>query len=90
MPAFPFDVVVFDLDGTLADTAPDLTEGLNHALVTLGRPPVPAGSVRNLIGHGGRALLRRGLAMSGEAPDALTGSAGQGPLSPSARTRRRR
>lgn len=71
MPAFPFDVVVFDLDGTLADTALDLAEGLNHALVALGRPPVPPASVRHLISHGGRALLRRGLAASGEATEML-------------------
>jgi phosphoglycolate phosphatase len=71
MAGFPFDVVAFDLDGTLADTAPDLAEGLNHALVALGRAPVPPPSVRHLIGHGGRALLRRGLAASGEAPEEL-------------------
>ncbi len=68
---FPFDVVAFDLDGTLADTAPDLAGGLNHALIALGRPPVPPELVRHLIGHGGRALLRRGLAVSGEAPETL-------------------
>jgi len=71
MSAFPFDVVAFDLDGTLADTAPDLAEALNHALAALGRPLIAPASVRNLIGHGGRALLRRGLAASGEAPEAL-------------------
>ena len=71
MTRFPFDVVAFDLDGTLADTAPDLAAALNHALAELGRPGVPADSVRNLIGHGARALLRRGLAASGEAPEAL-------------------
>lgn len=71
MSAFPFDVVVFDLDGTLADTAPDLAEALNHALAQLGRPIVPPESVRHLIGHGARALLRRGLEASGEAPEAL-------------------
>jgi phosphoglycolate phosphatase len=71
MPAFPFDVVAFDLDGTLADTAPDLTGALNHALAALGRPTIPPESVRQLIGHGGRALLKRGLAASGEAPEAL-------------------
>jgi phosphoglycolate phosphatase len=71
MPRFPFDVVVFDLDGTLADTAPDLAASLNHALAALGRATVPPDSVRNLIGHGGRALLRRGLAATGEAPEAL-------------------
>ncbi|HEU0099601.1 MAG TPA: phosphoglycolate phosphatase [Allosphingosinicella sp.] len=71
MPALPFDVVAFDLDGTLADTAPDLAEALNHALAALGRPPVAPASVRNLIGHGGRALLRRGLAASGDSSEAL-------------------
>ena len=62
---FPFDVVVFDLDGTLADTAPDLTAALNHALDRLGRPAVPAESVRHMVGHGARALLRQGLAATG-------------------------
>jgi phosphoglycolate phosphatase len=71
MSRFPFAVVAFDLDGTLADTAPDLAAALNHTLAALGRPGVPPDSVRNLIGHGGRALLRRGLAASGEAPEAL-------------------
>jgi len=71
MAAFPFDVVAFDLDGTLADTAPDLAEALNHSLQALGRPLVPPASVRHLIGHGARALLRRGLAASGEAPEEL-------------------
>src|SRR3954462_11547280 len=71
MPRFPFDVVAFDLDGTLADTAPDLAAALNHTLARLGRATVPADSVRHLIGHGARALLRRGLAATGEAPEAL-------------------
>jgi phosphoglycolate phosphatase len=67
----PFDVVVFDLDGTLADTAHDLAAALNHALAEMGRATVAAESVRGLIGHGGRALLRQGLATTGEASDAL-------------------
>lgn len=71
MARFPFDVVVFDLDGTLADTAPDLTAALNHALGRLGRPPVPAEEVRHMVGHGARALLRKGLAATGEASEAL-------------------
>lgn len=66
MPAdFPFDVVAFDLDGTLADTAPDLTAALNHVLSVLGRPPVPAEDVRHMVGHGARALLQKGLAVTG-------------------------
>lgn len=71
MADFPFDIVAFDLDGTLADTAPDLTVALNHALDRLGRPAVPAGDVRHMVGHGARALLRRGLAASGDASEAL-------------------
>lgn len=71
MTDFPFDVVVFDLDGTLADTAPDLTAALNHSLAVLGRPAVPDESVRHMVGHGARALLQKGLAATGEMNDAL-------------------
>ena len=71
MASFPFSVVAFDLDGTLADTAPDLTAALNHALARLGRSPVPEASVRHMVGHGARALLRQGLAATGEASEAL-------------------
>jgi phosphoglycolate phosphatase len=71
MADFPYDLVIFDLDGTLADTAPDLTAALNHALVALGRPAVPAEDVRHMVGHGARALLRNGLAATGEADETL-------------------
>jgi phosphoglycolate phosphatase len=71
MPSLPFDVVVFDLDGTLADTAPDLAAALNHVLSRLGRPPIEAEAVRNMIGHGARALLRKGLAATGDASEEL-------------------
>jgi phosphoglycolate phosphatase len=71
MPPFPFDVVAFDLDGTLADTAPDLSAALNHALARLGRRAVPPESVRRLVGHGAEALLRRGLAATGEPDERL-------------------
>lgn len=66
MTDFPFDIVAFDLDGTLADTAPDLTAALNHALGVMGRPAVPQESVRHMVGHGARALLQKGLAATGE------------------------
>lgn len=68
---FPFDIVVFDLDGTLADTAPDLTAALNHSLRQLGRPTVPEESVRHMVGHGARALLSKGLAATGGMTEAL-------------------
>jgi len=66
MADFPFDIVGFDLDGTLADTAPDLTAALNHSLTALGRAPVPAESVRHMVGHGARALLAKGLSATGD------------------------
>jgi phosphoglycolate phosphatase len=63
--------ILFDLDGTLVDTAPDLTAALNHALAVLGRPPIPAGDVRHMVGRGVRALLERGLAATGAVSDEL-------------------
>jgi phosphoglycolate phosphatase len=71
MNGIELDVVVFDLDGTLADTAPDLAAALNHALTCLGRPIVPVESVRHLVGHGAKALLRKGLAATGHASEDL-------------------
>jgi len=71
MGQIPFDVVIFDLDGTLADTALDLTASLNHALGALGRSSIPADDVRRMVGHGARALLRKGLAATGEVDDDL-------------------
>ena len=66
-----FDVVSFDLDGTLADTAPDLAASLNHVLGELGRPTLAREIVRHLVGHGARALIHKGLAVTGEASEEL-------------------
>src|ERR1043166_9609324 len=57
--------VVFDLDGTLVDTAPDLIAALNYVLDREGLPPVPLKSARNMIGAGARKLLERGLELEG-------------------------
>lgn len=68
MIGFPFAIVGFDLDGTLLDTEADLGAAVNHALALAGRPPVPSGEVRGLIGGGGRKMLARALAETGELP----------------------
>ena len=65
--------VVFDLDGTLVDTAPDLIAALNYVLDREGLPPVPLKSARNMIGAGARKLIERGLEVEGavRTPDDL-------------------
>lgn len=57
--------IVFDLDGTLIDTAPDLIHTLNHILTQEGLPAVPYAHARNLIGGGPRILIERALAAEG-------------------------
>lgn len=52
--------VIFDLDGTLVDTAPDLAKALNHCLEGDSLKPFAVKDMRNLVGHGAGALLRRG------------------------------
>ena len=54
--------LLFDLDGTLADTAPDLCAAMNYVLSTKGLEPVPTKIVRGMIGGGARMILKRGLA----------------------------
>jgi phosphoglycolate phosphatase len=49
--------VVFDLDGTLVDTAPDLLRALQCVLAEAQLPPVSEADVRHLVGHGARAML---------------------------------
>jgi phosphoglycolate phosphatase len=66
--AQPFDALVFDLDGTLVDTAPDLHAHLNEMLAELGRPGLVLEEIRPMIGDGARALLKRGLEASGGLP----------------------
>jgi phosphoglycolate phosphatase len=65
MAAFP--LVVFDLDGTLVDTAPDLIGALNYVLDREGLPPLPLDSARQMIGAGARRLIELGLEVEGRA-----------------------
>jgi phosphoglycolate phosphatase len=57
--------VVFDLDGTLVDTAPDLVDTLNVILVREALPPVPYEAARTMIGGGARLMIERGLTAEG-------------------------
>lgn len=65
MPSFPFDIVGFDLDGTLVDSNLDLAPAINHALRGLGRPPVTAEETRSLVGGGSRLMFERALELTG-------------------------
>ena len=58
------DVVIFDLDGTLVDTAPDIIDALNRTLLTLGLAPVDDATGRSFIGGGARNLVADGLTRS--------------------------
>jgi phosphoglycolate phosphatase len=64
-------IVVFDLDGTLVDTAPDLINALNVVLDREGLPPVPLHSARSMIGAGARRLIERGLELEGRSATTL-------------------
>lgn len=65
----PDRAVIFDLDGTLVDTAPDLMRATNHVLESLGRNAVGLHEVRDFTGHGARAMITRGLMATGGLPE---------------------
>ncbi|RTL82976.1 MAG: phosphoglycolate phosphatase [Hyphomicrobiales bacterium] len=58
-------ILVFDLDGTLADTAGDLISTLNVLLAREGLPAVARSEARSLVGAGARVLIERGFALNG-------------------------
>ena len=62
MTAGPFSCILFDLDGTLVDTAPDLTGALNHVLAQHDLAPFSVEKVRNTVGFGARITLERSFA----------------------------
>lgn len=65
----PFDIIGFDLDGTLIDTSGDLAAAVNHAIGTIGRPPFPVEAIKPFVGKGARVMLERALTASGGAGD---------------------
>lgn len=60
--------ILFDLDGTLADTALDLGAALNHLLAEEGKPPVEHALIRPIASHGARGLVRLGFGIERDAP----------------------
>jgi phosphoglycolate phosphatase len=68
----PVEALIFDLDGTLVDTAPDLTAATNHALSLIGRKALSEQEARSFVGHGSRALIMRGCEATGGLPDEAT------------------
>jgi phosphoglycolate phosphatase len=59
-------LLVFDLDGTLADTGKDLAASVNHAIAQAGHSPLPLGTVIEFLGDGARTLIARSLMASGD------------------------
>jgi len=55
-------IIVFDLDGTLVDTAPDLIDSLNHSLAAGGAEGTEPGGFRQYVGQGGRVMIQRAFA----------------------------
>jgi phosphoglycolate phosphatase len=64
-PPEPARAVLFDLDGTLVDSAADIAAALNGTLAERGRPPLPVDAVGALTGYGAEELVRRGFAAAG-------------------------
>ena len=71
MTHFSFDIVGFDLDGTLLDTSGDLAAAVNHALASAGRPQLSVEEVKPMIGGGARHMLKQGLTATGGYDEAM-------------------
>jgi phosphoglycolate phosphatase len=61
-------LVLFDLDGTFADTAPDLSSALNRTLERNGRNPLSPEQIRPYVSHGGMAMIRAGFGIEPDHP----------------------
>ncbi|MBH1999381.1 MAG: phosphoglycolate phosphatase [Sphingomonadaceae bacterium] len=69
--SIPFDIVGFDLDGTLIDTSGDLAAAVNYAIATIGRPAFPVASIHPFVGKGAKVMLQRALDASGGYDEAM-------------------
>ena len=61
-----FSALLFDLDGTIIDSAPDVCASVNRSLDTMGRAPITVEDTKMLVGFGARTLCDKALAMTGE------------------------
>jgi phosphoglycolate phosphatase len=61
----PVQALIFDLDGTLVDTAPDLLLATNHALALADRQPITMQQIRQFVGMGAMNLIERGIEATG-------------------------
>lgn len=64
----PRKAILFDLDGTLVDTAPDLAAATDYALQRAGRPAVGLDAIRQMVGDGARVMVERGFETTGGQP----------------------
>lgn len=63
------DTLIFDLDGTLVHTAPDLLRAVNHILAAAARPPVALDQLIDQVSFGAREMIRRGFELTGAPVD---------------------
>lgn len=76
-----FDLIMFDLDGTLVETAPEIFDAVNDTLRYFNLAEVTQQQVNDWIGHGTRELLIQALAFSGKVPDTTVRASDSLPLS---------
>ena len=63
----PFEALIFDLDGTLIDSAPDVRACVNRVLAEFGRRELTLEETKDMVGWGGRVLVEKALAKTGDA-----------------------
>ncbi len=64
-----FRAVIFDLDGTLIDSAPDIADAINMVMAEFGRQALTEGAVRDMVGNGWAGLLERAMTLTGGMPE---------------------
>ncbi len=62
----PFQALIFDLDGTLIDSAPDVRASVNRVLAGMGRRELTLEETKDMVGWGGRVLMEKALTLTGE------------------------